>query len=138
MKRYIVADIVSLDEEDDLIRAKFAKAKDASPRTLARLAKDPNEQIRGIVAMHLNTPDEIRWELAHDPDSGVRCDVLDTKTRLPAKYFELLAKDPESDVRDCVACRLDAPVEILKYLLDDENRSVRNMAEYTLKEIGAF
>lgn len=136
MKRYIKADVFDISEEDDLTRARYAKAKDASPRLLARLASDPNEQIRGIVAMHRNTPDEVRWQLAHDKYPGVRCDIFDCKERLPEKYFELLSEDPNSDVRDCVASRLDAPVSVLKRLLQDSDKAVREMAEYTLRERG--
>ena len=135
MKRYIKSDTFGISDEDDIVRAKFAKATDTSPRVLARLAEDPNEQIRGIVARNSSTPDEIRWKLAHDPDPMVRCDVLNYQYTLPEKYFELLVEDPDTDVRDTVACRLDAPVDVLRKLLDDENKHIRAMADETLNYV---
>lgn len=72
MKRYILADTVSLIDESLRTRRDLAQSQNTRPATLMELAKDPDDSVRANVAGNHNTPLETLNILAVDDSDEVR------------------------------------------------------------------
>jgi hypothetical protein len=70
------------------------------------------------VAHNKTIPLEVLEVLARDPDAEVRLAVA-MKNKLSGELFWLLANDTEEGVRQRIACNKKTPVEILKHMAND-------------------
>lgn len=87
--------------------------------------------MRRWVAHNKTVPLEILDVLAVDPDPDVRWWVA-TKRKLTEDQFRLLAADPDDAVRMRVACNAKAPVAVLDSLVTDLAPLVREAATESL------
>lgn len=69
--------------------------------------------------------------LAHDPDPNVRAAVA-TKNKLSTELFDLLASDPDGGVRERLAYNKKTPVEVLSRLAQDSSEAVSSPASQRL------
>ncbi|WP_045744977.1 hypothetical protein [Actinoplanes rectilineatus] len=111
--------------DDPSVRESLAGAGN-SGTVLARLARDPDPQVRTAVAQNRRTPDGSLTALARDPDPQVRATVAGYWTRAPEPVRRALLTDPADRVR-AAACaiyfpRLPHPVppaDLLGALVED-------------------
>ncbi len=95
---------------------------------LAELAKDAEEVVRNVVAKNPNVSLQTLTELAHDPSSSVR-GVLASRTKnetLPRAVWEILARDPDVNVRIAVAQNPNTPNDLLEELASDSEYNVKS------------
>lgn len=91
---------------------------------LARLARDPDEDVRRGVVHNPNTPAEILVCLRSDSDFGVRMGVAGNPNT-PAETLVRLSSDPDYMVREDVAGNFNTPTETLVHLASDPDDEVR-------------
>ncbi|WON85808.1 hypothetical protein [Chromobacterium haemolyticum] len=55
------------------------------------------------------------------------------KRKLSKELFYLLANDAESTVRQAIAANKKAPIDILNFLINDDNEDVASVAKYNIQ-----
>ena len=111
-------------DKDEDVRFFVADNENTPPETLAKLAKDENTNVRYNVAGNSHTPSEILVELSKDKKSFVHQAVAYNPNTPPETLTEL-AKDKDKDVRSYIARNLNTPSEILVELSKDRDGYVR-------------
>jgi hypothetical protein len=100
--------------------AKFAIARDRQTpiEILEKLAQDPNEDVRSIVANSQNLPLETLLKLADDPSQKVRSQLVRQQSNrsTPIEILIKLADDPDTDIRMNIARNSNTPTEVLAKL----------------------
>jgi len=102
----------------------LARSKKATSETLAKLAKEKDEDIRAAVAANENTAPETLLLLAKDKSDDVRENVADNPN-CPMEAMKILVKDKNYLTRSGLAMRDDLDDELRKILSKDEDRWVR-------------
>src|SRR5690606_23911723 len=116
------------------VRAIVAMNRHTLPDTLTRLASDSDTRVRQLVASNPNSTEVVWVLLSVDPDPIVRRiahrDLLPpvesrrqvaTQDETRPELVELLAVDPDYEVRLAVARRPDAPTTVLDRLIEDRS-----------------
>ena len=98
-----------------------------SPETMRRLASDPADSVRYALADNPRLPLDILGILASDPDFEVRCKIA-RNDNTPLNVLRQLAFDPDSEVRYEVASSRKTPLDILRDLSEDVDADVREAA----------
>ena len=88
---------------------------------LQRLSESPNVEARCYVASHQETPKELCWKLASDPNPAVRGYLA---YHADEELLLCLARDPETDVRR-EAARVGVHLRVLALLACDPAYEVR-------------
>ncbi|OQS36489.1 hypothetical protein [Chromobacterium haemolyticum] len=83
------------------------------------------------VAHNKTVPLEILEELCkHGPETR---QFVATKRKLSKELFYLLANDAESTVRQAIAANKKAPIDILNFLINDDDEDVASVAKYNIQ-----
>lgn len=85
------------------------------------------------VAHNKTVPISILEVLAQDPDPEVRASVAN-KRKLSRDLFDRLAKDPAPTVRGIIVGNAKMPTDILETMLEDPEEWIREKAEEILAE----
>lgn len=94
---------------------------------LRLLAAHENPKIRESVASSYHTPEEVMWQLARDPDEGVRACVARNET-VACDILRSLADDPSERVRGFLAINFYVPADAMEQLSADRSDVVRSLA----------
>jgi hypothetical protein len=118
-----------IDDYSREVRETLARTEGVPADLRARLAADADPQIRVMLAQWwAGAPGNVREALLNDPDEKVRSAAFSAYFRhldLDEALIDLLARDPESDVRAQLAARPDLPAEMLTVLTRDPSPVVR-------------
>ena len=118
-----------IDDPSREVRETLARTEGVPSDLRARLAVDPDPQIRVMLAQWwADAPENVRETLLNDRDERVRSAAFSAYFRhldLDAALIDLLARDPESGVRAQLAARPDLPAEVLEVLTRDPSPVVR-------------
>ncbi|WP_194917035.1 hypothetical protein [Catenulispora rubra] len=118
-----------IDDDSREVRETLARTEGLPADLRARLAADPDPQIRVMLAQWWSgAPENVREALLGDPDEKVRSAAFSAYFRylvLDDTLIDLLARDPESAVRAQLAARPDLPEEMLSVLTRDPSPVVR-------------
>ncbi|MEY9861966.1 uncharacterized protein (DUF2336 family) [Catenulispora sp. GAS73] len=118
-----------IDDDSREVRETLARTEGVPADLRARLAADPDPQIRVMLAQWWSgAPENVREALLGDPDEKVRSAAFSAYFRylvLDDALIDLLARDPESAVRAQLAARPDLPEEMLSVLTRDPSPVVR-------------
>ena len=98
-------------------------------RRLRLLATNANPKIREAVASSYNTPEDLMWTLAKDPDEGVRGCVAKNEST-PCDILRMLADDRSETVRGWVAVNYFVPGDVMEKLAGDRSRTVRSLVTW--------
>lgn len=102
-------------------------AHDAAPLEVWLTIIATYPEMRCWVAHNKTVPIEVLGKLAHDPDEHVRWMVA-TKRKLTRELFDLLAADRNETVRARIALNRNAPQAVVERLAGDESVVVRSAA----------
>ncbi|MER7760997.1 hypothetical protein [Streptomyces sp. NPDC097619] len=119
----------------DTARSTLARRRDLPTEVAAVLAGDEDAGRRAELAAHPALPDEVLLRLARDADPGVRGRLakgveyftsVGVQERhvprpLSSEAYELLARDPDPEVRRALAFNRHLPEDLRIRLLDDED-----------------
>lgn len=118
-----------IDDPSREVRETLARADDIPADLRARLAADPDPQIRVMLAQWWAlAPANVRDVLLSDPDQKVRSAAFSAyfcKLDLDDALIDLLARDPDSGVRARLAERPDLSGEMIEILTRDPSPVVR-------------
>ncbi|GGA06766.1 hypothetical protein [Okeania sp. KiyG1] len=95
-----------------------------TPSILAKLARDPNPEIRSLLVRHPNITPELWQQLAKDEDRTVRGAIADYYNT-PINILEALALDIDTEVRQKVVANSNTPTTALEILSQDSMAEVR-------------
>lgn len=112
--------VKSLDAKD---RIEVARNENTPVEVLMILAKDENGDVREGLAQNKNIPEEAAKIFANpalEEDVYVR-GVLAKNENIKPYILEILAKDPQSDIRAYVALNPNTPENVLRYFLENKN-----------------
>jgi hypothetical protein len=109
---------------DPTFRVMAARSGQAHPTILDRIAQDPNDELKQIVAENLHASAETLLELAQSEDHRVRNRVA-VHPNLLLDTMKRLANDPQFDVRYHLLWRRDLPADLLTILVGDADPRVR-------------
>ena len=90
---------------------------------LKELSKDPDEDVRRIVAGNENTPGNVLEGLSKDEEPGIRL-LVAMNENTPGNVLEGLSKDEDWSVRQAVAENENTPGNVLEYLAKDKHWKV--------------
>lgn len=125
MSKYIRAAISDLSDEPNYIKEGLASDPNTPESTLELLAKDPNENIRRLVACNPSiTLSVIQILLQDDSADWVRGDVAENPST-PIDILNTLANDSSIYVQSHVARNPNATESILRTLSESHNGGVR-------------
>jgi hypothetical protein len=96
---------------------------------LRLLASHQNPKIRESVASSYHAPEEIYEKLARDPDEGVR-GWLARNEAVPCDILRSLATDESEAVRGWLALNFYVPADVMQQLADDESETVRGLVAW--------
>ena len=125
-----ILDHLSKDEENS-VRLGVAWNSKTSKETLKKLIADPDHNVVSFAYQNPNFAEEDLKEVAKSKNNHIRSNIA-SLAKSPEILTEL-AKDKIYWVRMNVARNKHTPIIILKYLLNDENRDVKEEAEISLK-----
>lgn len=134
-----------LDHPDPAVRRDLAMREDIEPEILFYLARDPDANVRRVIANNPHTPEQASVLLAIDHDEDVRCDLAERVGRIvpdmtpdeKSKAWRavhqaliLLARDQLPRVRRVLSHALhtlpDAPHDVVLTLAHDSDIAVAN------------
>ena len=92
-------------------------------------------EMRFWVAQNKTVPVDVLQLLADDPDSNVR-DMVARKRKLPESLQLKLTTDPTPSVRNALACNAQATPRVLAALAQDDAKFVRETAQNQIKQRG--
>jgi hypothetical protein len=96
---------------------------------LRLLAEHENPKIRESVASSYHAPEDLYEKLARDPDDGVR-GWLARNEAVPCDILRLLASDRSEAVRGWLALNFYVPVDVMEQLAADESATVRGLVAW--------
>ena len=126
-----ILDILAKDK-DWYIRCNVAGNSNTPTEILTILAKDKNNSVISFVAK--NTPIEILTILSEEAYWIIRSGVA-VNYNTPAKILNILAKDEHGSVRYNVVFNPNVTIGILKELINDEQKWVKDQAITRLAEL---
>lgn len=127
---YVVCDLSPADTEtiqasSDTWQIRHRIAQETQrPSVLARLARDPDSDVREAVASNPEVAADTQLVLARDADSDVR-ELLAANPRLTDDALSVLLDDSDSDVAEVLAVRGDLPLTALQALAAHDYWRVR-------------
>ncbi len=111
-------------ERNSDIKDIIARNKAVHPNTLRRLSKSRDTALRGVIAYSEHTNPEILAMLSKDHSAMVRQNVA-VNLNTSEETLEHLSKDPSPQVRVRVAYNKNVPLSILKTLSNDPSAGVQ-------------
>jgi hypothetical protein len=96
---------------------------------LRLLAEHENPKIRESVASSYHAPEDLYEKLARDPDDGVR-GWLARNESVPCDILRLLATDRSEAVRGWLALNFYVPADVMEQLAADESETVRGLVAW--------
>jgi hypothetical protein len=96
---------------------------------LRLLAEHENPKIRESVASSYHAPEDLYEKLARDPDDGVR-GWLARNEAVPCDILRLLATDRSEAVRGWLALNFYVPADVMEQLAADESETVRGLVAW--------
>ena len=132
------------NDESTYIREKVAEHPNTKLETLIKLSNDKEMWVRYGVAKNRNTPAEVLDKLSQDKelDDGlyhIGPNRISEHPNTMAKTLDRLSNHRDRYIRYNVAMHPNTSIETLKKLANnDKSKSVKDMAQYKLKEKSFF
>lgn len=94
------------DTDTRVMIVKETEFSEADSYLLSMLAQDESQEVRKLIAVYENTPEEVLEELSFDDSDEVR-EALSKNINLPEDILEDLAYDDSQIVRDAASLRIE-------------------------------
>lgn len=117
------------DDKDPMVRSAVASNTRTPPKVLEKLSNDPDAALDVVQNGH--TPASAYRTLSESDNPFIRREVAQ-KSNVTADILSTLSHDKDDTVRKSVAEHPGTPLDDLERLAQDDQKSVADMAAYTL------
>lgn len=114
-------------DKSRFVRQVVATHEDCPPTVWEKLSEDA-WQVQANLVQFQPLPPELIWRMVHSSNGKGRAAIAEKCKDLPG-LFEFLANDADATVRASVAVNPATPDSVLRFLQQDENEAVAELAE---------